>query len=265
MKRSFPIRFSESYLPTPRHKKPRYREVAEDVTVEIPELTLREAPVAFRRTSPFRRLAIDSSYGCKSRIDYHWYDGRLFVPCNLRRFVCLGENERNRPARVTDLSWHDSPSYYSREGALACLDAWVSQFVIIDDRLCEEIGEPRYVVMTFGLGHNHGLGWGTSLSVDHGFNVNIPTDRYWRIDQEQEANEAGWALARRRGDTKAEEHFKKRLYDRFEILIPEAVRMSRAHRTEPVDEFSEKAAAITSAGLPTDIAAFALLAAAVGK
>lgn len=86
--------------------------------------------------------------------------------------------------------------------------------------------------MTFGLGHNHGIGWGTSICIDHGYNPNIRRSCYWRIDEERLANEAGRAIATERADSKALPHFDKRLYDHFEILISDALRLPR--RTQPV-------------------------------
>lgn len=166
-------------------------------------------------------------------------------------------------ATARDIYW-SQPTYWHREraAALAVLHARMDDFKIINGHLCEAIGEPRYVVMTFGLGGNHGLGWGTSLSVDHGFNSNIITERYYRIDQEAEANAAGLEIALRRGDTKAKPHFKRRLYDRFEIFIPEAVRMDRKH-AGPVDAFSRQIAELTGGDLPPFVAGLALMSAVV--
>lgn len=249
------FKYEERYLPSRRHRIPHVREVDASATAEIAQLSLAEAPVAFRMHH--RPLG-------GRPIDYHWHADKIYTHWKVSPY----SGKPYRQARARDLrgpgplyGWKPWPSHEDGEKAI---HTWADQFRIIDGRICRETSEPRYVVMTFGLGHNHGLGWGTSLSVDDGFNPNIPTERYWRIDQEREANAAGWAIAQRRGDTKAKDHFKRRLYERFEIFISEAVRMQRNDRSDPVNDFSAKATTITEAGLPPVVAAFALFAAAIG-
>jgi len=225
--------YREDYLPSPRHRLHRSRAKTDRCTITIPRIDNNDAPVAIRQTSPFHQFAIHSEYGKKRLLEYRWYNRRLYARCKLRRFQCIREPHRNRWATPTDISWpHADCVHDSRSAAISAARRFYSRFILIDGALHETIGEPRYVVMTFGLGHNHGIGWGTCISVDHGYNPNIRRSRYWRIDEERLANEAGRAIATERGDSKGLPHFDKRLYDRFEILISDALRLPR--RTQPV-------------------------------
>lgn len=227
------IQYQEHYLPTPRHRIHRCRTITDRCTVSIPRVSAGAAPVAIRHTSPFPSLAVHNDYGTKRLLEYRWYKRRLYVRCKLSRFHSIHQPHRNRWAVPRDIHWPQAHSILdSPKAAISAARRFYSPFILIDDALYEAIGEPRFVLMTFGLGHNHGLGWGTSLSVDHDFNPNIRRARYWRVDEERLANEAGRAIATERGDSKALPHFDKRLYDRFEILISDALRLPR--RTQPV-------------------------------
>lgn len=224
MKRTFQIKYWEQYVP-PRCRKPRSREIKEDVTIDIPELTFADAPVAIIQRSPFKRLWVNQNYGTRNVLPYHLFNGKLYVPCRRRNFECLYGKERNRWANVGDIYYSDYMAQGSKADAVKALKDSIKRFVLIDGKVCEEIGEPRYVVMTFGLGNNHGIGWGTALLTDNHYNPNIARRSYFRIDQEELARRYGRMVAVKRGDTKAIPQFDKRLYDRFEILIPEAVKL----------------------------------------
>lgn len=93
--------------------------------------------------------------------------------------------------------------------------------LVIDGMVYVPTGEPRYVVMTFGLGNNHGLGRGTELSVTSYYNSNIGAKRYFRADQFEAAVESTRKVALARGDTKA---VPVEPFETIEVLIAEAVR-----------------------------------------
>ena len=77
-------------------------------------------------------------------------------------------------------------------------------------------GEPRYVVNTFGLGHNHG---GTGLFVEEYYNQNIAASNYFSALDGDKAVAYANKVAERRGDTNDVGKFEKMI----EVLIPEAV------------------------------------------
>ena len=91
---------------------------------------------------------------------------------------------------------------------------------IIEETMYTVEGEPRYVVMTFGLGNNHG---GTGMSIDFSYNTNIPATSYFRADQYDEACAYADEIATRRGDDKS---CPVRPSHKIEVLIPEAVKLS---------------------------------------
>lgn len=236
--------FWETHVP-PRCRKPRTREVRRDFTTTIAEVTADQAPVAIRmkRSCPSIKTR---GYGTNEGMEYCWHNGQLYVSVRLSRFATLNQR-RDRAATPRDmyLTRHYGFSR-SEEDTQAHFDEWAEPWLLVDGRLHEQIDEPRFVIMTFGLGHNHGLGWGTSLSVDHHYNCNIHRDRYFRIDQEEAARLAGRQIAENRGDTNALPHFDQRLYDRYSILIPDAIRLNPRQEHGTGCDFINKAEAVIS-------------------
>lgn len=84
--------------------------------------------------------------------------------------------------------------------------------------MCEE---PRYVVQTFGLGHNHG---GTSLFIAEYYNSNIGKDRYFNAMQREEAIAYGKYVAMRRGDTRDVDRIGQREW--IDVMMPEMVKVN---------------------------------------
>ena len=112
--------------------------------------------------------------------------------------------------------------------------------MLIDGEVWRVAGEPRYVLMTFGLGCNHG---GTALMVDNHYNSNIHRERYFRIDQREAAIAATKRVALERGDDQSvpvEPHAD------FDILISEAVRLCPRKEHGTGDPFINKVEALTT-------------------
>jgi hypothetical protein len=229
--------YFEKYLPSPRHRIFRMREVPGTVVAEIREVTLAQAPVGIRETNSSSFLNVLPDHGLRHRVDYHWFEGKFYTTCR-----------RGRAAkRVADIHWQ---YYYYGHGLAeyqANFTVAMSRYLIIDGKLCVEIGEPRYVCMTFGMGHNHG---GTALMVEHGYNTNIVTEAYFSVLEEAEAREAVLSVAAGRGDTKSLPGLRRRQYHHFEVLIPESVTVDRETRTGTVNEFSAKLNTIANSGMP---------------
>lgn len=210
-----PLTVREGFLPTPRHRVTRYRDVQEEFTGEIQELDAAAAPVVL--TIVYRHPALHHS---TRRLDYRLYDGRLWQRFRIRKLKCLRGNERNiwaRPSHLWLASANGCGPTPDRDEMAQRIASWADGYRIIDGQLYRQKGEPLYQISTFGLGGNHGLGWGTSMGVTHCYNSNLPHWRYYRVDQEEQAREAGRRIAEDRGDTKAFTHFDNRVYDTFEI------------------------------------------------
>ena len=114
------------------------------------------------------------------------------------------------------------------------------RYLLIDGAVWGESGEPRYVVNTFGLGHNHG---GTGLFVDEYYNPNIAASNYFSALDGDKAVAYANKVAERRGDTNDVGKFEKMI----EVLIPEAVTIRPEAEHGEGDPFINKINAITEA------------------
>ena len=90
-------------------------------------------------------------------------------------------------------------------------------YLIIDGEVWRKCGEPMYLVMTFGLGHNHG---GTSGFIEYHYNPNVSKNNYFNAKDYDKAVAYGQEVARRRGDTEYVDRILKEEY--IDVKIPEA-------------------------------------------
>jgi len=128
---------------------------------------------------------------------------------------------------------------YSSQQVNRCrIMAWARDTLLIDRMRWQQIDEPRYVIHTFGLGHNHGHP-GTSLSSTNSYNPNISKVRYFRIDQHDLALNTAINIALNRGDDKAIPFINEN-HERFEILIPSAIRLNPNKEHGMGDSFINK-------------------------
>jgi len=117
--------------------------------------------------------------------------------------------------------------------------------VVLGGFLLVKVNEPRYVVQTFGLGHNHG---GTGMFVTQSYNPNIGHDSYFNALNYMEACEHADNVAERRGDDRS---IPVRPNEGFEIevLIPEAVKVRPAsHHGNGCDFMNAVESGINAAG-----------------
>ncbi len=63
----------------------------------------------------------------------------------------------------------------------------------------ERASEPRYAIVTFGLGHNHG---GTGYFIENFYNPNISKNNYFNALEFDKMKERALEIANSRGDTK---------------------------------------------------------------
>lgn len=193
----------------PRCRKPRLVQERSSVVITVPEVTTDEAPVAFR-VQPYSSLS--------SLEEYRWWGGKTWVP----HLPWSHQTEPTLPGS-DHFPAEQSDRAYGTDG-LAEAEAWITErwshrYLIIDGVVWIETGEPRYVVMTFGLGHNHG---GTALMTSAGYNSNIGKERYFRADEYDEARAEAIRVALARSDTDSVARIT--VEPPIEVLIPEAVR-----------------------------------------
>ncbi len=107
-----------------------------------------------------------------------------------------------------------------RECAAADLQREANWYIFFDGKIWEKTEEPRYHVLTFGLGHNHG---GTGFFIDYRYNPNCSKDTYFNALQREEAIKYAVTTATRRGDTNDIEGLKNPEQN-IEVLMPEVVK-----------------------------------------
>jgi len=95
----------------------------------------------------------------------------------------------------------------------------VNNMVFINGIVYKKANEPRYYVITFGIGNNHGE---TSLSICTYFNPNIDMHSYFTALQYDEAKKFAVDVATCRGDTNSIPNIGE---DKIEVLIPDAVKL----------------------------------------
>ena len=241
--------------------------------VEIVELTSQEAPVALRVKTENSVLADGAWAPVAISVDYRWFDKSLWTNCQM--FGCSRSSHTSgredwdyvRPAKVVDLRapYGSRVEDYrlhlridasnSKEEIEQYLANWASGWFILKGKagMWSPAGEPRYVVMTFGLGRNHG---GTALMLDSHYNSNIHKDRYFSALHLKEARASATATAKGRGDT---DNLPIKPHGRIQVLIAEAIQCVPSEQAGEGDPFINQVEDIVSAvGHPT-IAAFAVM------
>ena len=211
MKIQVKYKFEESYLPTKRHKILRWCDVESEMVVEVPEIFKDIAPVAF----------IVKDY--KETAEYRFWNNQLWRVEKSNHLV-TGIEGACSVQELIDRIEHSGARIYCRdritkEYATQEIISANSRYVLISGEVYSKIGEPRYVLMTFGLGHNHG---GTSLMLDNYYNSNISKNRYFNALEKDKAVAEGKRVAEQRGDTDDIDRIGETYH--IEVLIPEAVK-----------------------------------------
>ena len=196
MKIEVPYKYYESYLPTPRHRKLRWREVGNIITVEILEINIEDAPVVFQVKD------YDSLYRKKNPNIYS-YNNNLYERAYHHERTAQGGYS---PLSIDEMKKHlyfkgrnaPLPMENSKECAIDNIEYDASRFLLINGSAYQRCGEPVYCIYTFGLGHNHAS---THLSVDRCYNSNISHHRYFNALQRSEAVAEAKRIALARGDT----------------------------------------------------------------
>lgn len=108
----------------------------------------------------------------------------------------------------------------NRKEVLKEIRAKARSIISIDNVMYKTASEPRYVVMTFGLGNNHG---GTGMFVTDYYNRNICKNSYFTALQYNEAYNYAINVAKSRGDSESIDTIG---FDKIEVLIPKAVKLN---------------------------------------
>lgn len=199
----------------PRCRKPRPVSHEATATYDVPQVSADDAPVAFK----VERAIAEKVEQIRT------HGGNLYA-----RYLPWAHQEEpsipgsdHFPAEVDGDRYH---SFLSRPESAEEFEQNVQDhygnFLIIDGEVWVATSEPRYVVMTFGLGNNHG---GTGLMDSSSDNQNIMATSYFRADEYEQARQHAIQVASRRGDTEDVARFEKNpeSYRSIEVVIPDAV------------------------------------------
>lgn len=216
------IKYEESYIP-PRCRKLRYRECEEYVDINLKEVDPAEFRLAFE----------DTSFSGKGKI--YFYKGKLWAKRKMPNINII-EDSRERGYEIKSaldfliyarehcstyffFSWdRERGEDTSRDAVIKRARADMRCVILVDGELYEQTAEPRYVVNTFGLGHNHG---GTGMFVEYHYNPNIRNDNYFSALDGDAAVEYANKVAARRGDTNDVGKFEKMIV----VHMPELVKV----------------------------------------
>lgn len=192
MKFKVKIQVRQNFLPTSRHRKERYRYIHPEITVNVNEVQENE----------FKTVIIVKKYD-GTEDELRGFKGQLYTCAEtpvISSFPRCISNDGYA-------SWDDSEEFDEERSVILSDDrkesaksvrAKAKEYLIFQNRIWKKCGEPMYVIMTFGLGHNHG---GTALMLDYFYNPNISNTRYYNALHRKEAIKAAKEIAIRRGDT----------------------------------------------------------------
>lgn len=251
MQRTIKSEVWEEFLPSPRHRKLRHRRVTKEFVVTVPEVSEARAPVAIIQHGSGPHGYV-KEWAKRERLEYRWYAGSLWLRPRLRRFHA--RPDVNRFAKLSDVYYSGYNASHNEQERRADIEQHFADYLIIGGKLYECIGEPRYVVMTFGLGHNHG---GTAVMVDNTYNGNIGRDRYFRITQLDKAVKLATKIAERRGDTK---DLPIKPHATFEVRIMAAASLNPRKEHGTGDPFLNKLNDLTESGMGQTEVAFGAMA-----
>lgn len=196
----------------PRCRKPRPVTYPATTTVRVPQVTADQAPVAFRvHNNP---LTAPTPYR-------HW-GGNLYTKWRPSvRDEPVTPGSTMFPAEQEAERYRLGPFIASEAAFAERVRDLYEDYLIVDGIVWVISGEPRYVVQTFGTGHNHG---GTSVLASDTDNPNLRSESYFRADEPDAAAAYAIDAANERGDTESVARLQSRQsYERIEVLISEAV------------------------------------------
>ena len=223
MKFDAKIKYQEEFLPTKRHRIPRIREVEETVSVELREVNRVNAPVAMVVTdykSYLDENGKDQFGLCDSvyvAVENELFSEKRDMSGALDRGSYSMDDFKEDIERAGDCyrCWPGK----GKDDVLRSLHEFVESHVLIDGVIFEQKNEPRYVVQTFGLGHNHG---GTAMMITNRYNPNLSKNCYFSALERDKAIAYANEVASARGDTNNVGTFGRGID--IKVYMPEMVR-----------------------------------------
>jgi hypothetical protein len=223
--------YVENVVP-PRCRNPRpVRYHDGEIELEIPEIQSCDAPVAICAT--YNRDSGELPY----QMVYRWWKNRLWTNVQCYRGKPHVDKETKVPSKYAIYAHTaDLRSEYRMENrdfgislsivenskaqAIEYLNEWAKHELIIDGIRHQPCSEPHYVVMTFGLGRNHG---GTACMIDGTYDQSDCGSSVFSLLERDKAIENATKEATLREDSRSlpiQPHGPD-----WEILIPEAIQI----------------------------------------
>ena len=225
------VMYARQYLPTKRCRNWRTMTMLASHQFHIRKISSKEAPVAFKVTAfeanRIIRLVNGTLYGTIIQSGGYRFDNFLQPLLWEVRWQYQSLVDEQAPKGHMANYFIDRSDTFD-ENCQKIQKHLDQKFLIIDGNLWVKTEEPRYEIVTMGLGHNHG---GTAMFIEYDYNENISKDSYFRADQFKEAYDYAIKVAENRGDTDSAARFKEKLktkeyLDYIEVCIPEAVNLN---------------------------------------
>lgn len=232
--------YEEKYLRTSRCRKPLARTRAGSCELTIRELTKAECPVAaivHDMKTVYEGATTSTDFDGKGEYKmfaepYRVHNGKFYKFCRASYGAAISTVQTELKYVIADIksdlyrySLYEKENLFSDKSVYISdnlsvivdnMQARANKYISLDGELWKECGEPRYVVNTFGLGHNHG---GTAMFIEEFYNPNISSKNYFNAVDRDKAITYAKEMAIARGDTDSVKRIGE--MENIEVLIPE--------------------------------------------
>lgn len=232
--------YEEKYLRTSRCRKPLARTREGIYELAIKELAKAECPIAavvHDMKSVYEGATTTADFEGNGEYKmfaepYRVYNGKFYKFCRASYGAAISTAQTELKYVIADIksdlyrySLYEKENLFSDKSVYISdnlseivdnMQARANKYISLDGELWKECGEPRYVVNTFGLGHNHG---GTAMFIEEFYNSNISSKNYFNAVDRDKAITYAKETAIARGDTDSVKRIGK--MENIEVLIPE--------------------------------------------
>ena len=232
--------YEEKYLRTSRCRKPLARTREGIYELAIKELAKAECPIAavvHDMKSVYEGATTTADFEGNGEYKmfaepYRVHNGKFYKFCRASYGAAISTAQTELKYVIADIksdlyrySLYEKENLFSDKSVYISdnlseivdnMQARANKYISLDGELWKECGEPRYVVNTFGLGHNHG---GTAMFIEEFYNSNISSKNYFNAVDRDKAITYAKETAIARGDTDSVKRIGK--MENIEVLIPE--------------------------------------------
>ena len=232
--------YEEKYLRTSRCRKPLARTREGIYELAIKELAKAECPIAavvHDMKSVYEGATTTADFEGNGEYKmfaepYRVHNGKFYKFCRASYGAAISTAQTELKYVIADIksdlyrySLYEKENLFSDKSVYISdnlseivdnMQARANKYISLDGELWKECGEPRYVVNTFGLGHNHG---GTAMFIEEFYNSNISSKNYFNAVDRDKAITYAKETAIARGDTNSVKRIGK--MENIEVLIPE--------------------------------------------